>query len=244
MAIKTQPPAENRPAVRLRRDSEGRELVSFSAFSTIVTHRIGSLVSSISGYTDLLMDGLAEPEDRENALRILESVHRIETVLEDIHHFRNDITVRLRPIQADSVLTELHRLLPDSDASRLKISTGTPDGTRVMADPQALRQALLALVRNALEATFLEGAPISVRSDITSDGRHVRYRIYNAGPLHSSCERSRVFEPFYTTKAHNLGLGLSIARRIAQLHAGSLRLSSTEEETGTEFSLILPIDGA
>lgn len=244
MAIKTTQPsrAANRPAVRLRRDAEGRELVSFSAFSTIVTHRIGSLVSSIAGYTDLVMDGLTDPSDREQALRILESVHRIEAVLHDIQHFRNDITVRLRPVEPDSLLEDLDRILPDSDRKRVKLHAGIPAGVRIMADPQPFRQALLALVRNALEATYLEGAPISVTSDVTPDGQHVRIRVYNAGPLPSGAERSRIFEPFYTTKAHNLGLGLSIARRILELHGGTVRLTSSEDEAGTEFTMVLPVD--
>lgn len=241
MAIKTSLPAESRPAIRRVRDVTGREMVSFPAFSQVVTHRIGSLVSTIEGYTDLLLDSISDAEERDNAFRIIESVRRIESVLADVQHFRNDISVHLRPVDASRLVSDVLRILSDTEAARIKLSIDLASPIKVHADPQPFREAFLAVLRNALEATSDEGSPVSVTVDAPDNGHELRVRVYNIGPLAEGAERSRLFEPFYTTKAHNLGVGLSIARRIVQLHGGTLSLSSGEQETGTEFTFLLPL---
>lgn len=241
MAIKTSVPAKSRPAVRRVRDVSGREIVSFSAFSQVVTHRIGSLISSIEGYTELLLDAIPQPEDRENAFRILEGVRRMESVLEDIQHFRNDVQVHLRPLAAEQLVTNSFRLLSDVESSRTRLHMNVSRDVKVLADPQPFRQALLAVLRNAMEATDADSAPVSVTVDVLEASKELRVRVYNVGPLSSETVRARVFEPFYTTKAHNLGVGLAIARRILNLHGGSIHLTSGEEELGTEFTLRIPL---
>jgi signal transduction histidine kinase len=241
MAIKTSLPAESRPAIRRVRDISGREMVSFSAFSKVVTHRIGSLISSIEGYTDLLLDAVPDTADRENAFRILESVRRMEAVLEDIQSFRNDVQVQLRSLPADTLVSNAFRLLSDVESSRTRLQVNLPDGVHVLADPQPFRQALLAVLRNALEATDAPDTPVSVTVDRVEATNELRIQVYNVGQLSPDTVRSRIFEPFYTTKAHNLGVGLTIARRILHLHGGSINLTSGEEELGTEFTLRIPL---
>ncbi len=241
MAIKTSLPAESRPAIRRVRDISGREMVSFSAFSQVVTHRIGSLISSIEGYTDLLLDAIPETEDRENAFRILESVRRMEAVLEDIQSFRNDLQVQLRSLPAGTLVTNAFRLLSDVESSRTRLHMNVPEDAHVLADPQPFRQALLAVLRNAMEATDAESAPVSVTVDVVEATNELRIQVYNVGPLSPNTVRARIFEPFYTTKAHNLGVGLTIARRILHLHGGTVNLTSGDEELGTEFTIRIPL---
>lgn len=241
MAIKTSLPAESRPAIRRVHDVSGREMVSFSAFGKVVTHRIGSLISSIEGYTELLLDAVPEAEDRENAFRILESVRRMEAVLEDVQHFRNDLQVQLRPLPAKQLVTNTFRLLSDVETSRTRLHVNLPKDVQVLADPQPFRQALLAVLRNAMEATDADSAPVSVTVDAVEATHELRIQVYNVGPLSPDAVRARIFEPFYTTKAHNLGVGLAIARRILHLHGGSINLTSGTEELGTEFTMRIPL---
>ena len=72
MAVNTQV-AKERPAIRHARHVSGRNTAreSFGDFTQVISHRIGSLLSSIEGYTDLVLSSLDQREDRENAFRIL-----------------------------------------------------------------------------------------------------------------------------------------------------------------------------
>lgn len=100
-------------------------------------------------------------------------------------------------------------------------------------DGNQLRQAVLNIIRNAVEsgATILD-----VRC--ARERREVTIAIADNGPGMSEEERSRAFDPFYSTKASGTGLGLAITRQILEDHDGSVRVDSTPQ--GTTITLVLP----
>lgn len=236
--------AQNRPAVRRRGERPAQE-TSYEEFAQVLRHRIGSLVSGIEGYTELLMTSLATPEDRESGIRILEGTRRIEAVLEDLDLYHSPPPVVLRAVVLTDVLLQIQRILPDSDACRVRFDVALPDGQRVMADPKALRQAVMALVTNALEATHHEGSTVTVslarETSAASAPPSIEIRVHNEGALSHNTSPDLIFEPFHTTKAWNLGVGLPLAEQIARLHKGALVLESSSETNGTTFTLTLPV---
>lgn len=122
----------------------------------------------------------------------------------------------------------------------MRIETAIPSGLSVRIDERLIRQALLSLVRNAFDALASDHESVSLKADVLEPERMVRFRIHSNRPIEKEEVRTRLFEPFYTTKSANLGLGLTMARRIFQAHGGTVVLSSTEHEFGTEFSCTLP----
>lgn len=87
--------------------TQGLSQESFSAFSQVITHRLGSLLSGIEGYTDLILATLHQTDDRENAFRILESVSRMNGILEDLKHYEDALEIRPHLVEADSVGSSL-----------------------------------------------------------------------------------------------------------------------------------------
>lgn len=213
---------------------------TFSAFSEVLGHRLGNLLASIEGHTDLLLPVLDRTEDRENAFRILESVSRMNGILKDLRHYEEALEIRAHMLEADRLTRSLTPLLADSEAARLRLESNLDERILVRADERLIRQALLSVLRNAFEATRSDALAVSLRADCIEDGTTIRFRIHSAAPLEDETIRRRLFEPFFTTKAANLGLGLTMARRIFRAHGGDVKLTSSALESGTEFSCVLP----
>ena len=236
--------ATERPPVQRGRHVSNRNAAreSFADFTQVISHRIGSLLSSIEGYTDLVLSSLDKPEDRENAFRILEGVSRIESVIQDLKHYQESLSLEPHPVLASALISNLFAILADSELERVKIDLQIPKDVKITADPACIRQALLSVVRNAFEATSSGQLPISFTADIPAGKNEIRFRIYSPVPLSDETIRTQIFKPFFTTKAANLGLGLTMARRLFRAHRGDVRLTSAAIEAGTEFTCTLPLD--
>lgn len=204
--------------------------------SHVLAHRLRGLVTSIEGFNDLLFDTLGQREQRELSLRIYESTTSIERILCDLQRFGQPVRPVRQRLQARAALEELIVALDDDDLERLSLEVELPADALLQADPVLLVQALLVLVQNALEAPPRSG----IRLVAAGDERAVRFDVWNAGTLPFDDASERVFTPFFTTKAHNLGIGLTIARRIAEAHGGTLLLTENDAERGICFSLELP----
>lgn len=106
----------------------------------------------------------------------------------------------------------------------------------VHSDPTLLKQAMLKLLQNAIEASA-KGNVIDVR--IYSQNQSVCFEVQNSGAPIPEPDQSRIFEPFFTTKSRGTGMGLSIARKIARIHGGDLELVSNEPRN-VRFLLTIP----
>ncbi len=205
----------------------------------VLAHRIRGLVTGIEGYTDLLIDTLATREQRDLALRILESAVRIERVLADLQRYGRDVRPVMRSLPVRTVLDELAAALDDDDLERIGFDVKVGKDVLLRVDPVLLRQALLILVQNALDATRNGGSILfSIEGDLPD--RSLCFVVQNDGVIPFEDAETKVFSPFFTTKAHNLGVGLTLARRIVQAHGGTLRLATNDPQTGTRFVLTLP----
>lgn len=202
----------------------------------VLVHRIGGLVSGIGGYTGILLDTLGTREQRDLALRIFESVTRIEHVLTDLKQFSHPAAPVLRRLPVRQVIEETLDTLGDTEADRIRLDLHLKRDVQVNVDLVLIRQALLVLLQNALEASR-QGVDLGVRED---QGQ-VRFLVRNEGTIEVERAEVRVFLPFFTTKAQNLGVGLYLARRIVEAHGGRLNLAANSPKEGTHFSMTLPL---
>ena len=203
-----------------------------------LSHHLRGLVNSIEGYTDLLNDTLGSPEQRELSLRILEGTSRIEGIVADLRRYAQPADPVIRPVMPHRLLGELRALLSADQWAQLHIDFKPTSAYEFWADPILLRQALLVLVQNALEAERKAAARLSLERDESADV--VRFSVWNEGVIAIENAESRVFEPFFTTKPSRLGIGLAIAQRIAERHGGGLELTTNTQAAGTTFVLSLP----
>jgi signal transduction histidine kinase len=127
-------------------------------------------------------------------------------------------------------------LMPTAQHHRVELACAVPSAPVALdADRDQLRQALMNLMLNALEAIGKEGW---VRVEILADAANVRLRVLDNGPGLAPEVSQRIGEAFQTTKPEGVGLGLAVARQVVEGHGGHLRYTRTE--SATCFELLLP----
>ena len=110
------------------------------------------------------------------------------------------------------------------------------DSDMVMADPASLRQVLLNILLNAIDAIDQEQHHKLIRLGIYNSQGKVWIEVEDNGKGMSEETRKNVFKPFYTTKTHGFGLGLTVSGEILNEHDATTRIESEPGE-GTKFAI-------
>jgi signal transduction histidine kinase len=120
----------------------------------------------------------------------------------------------------------------------IRLSTvSAPDVPAITCDPEQIKQVLLNLTINSVQA-MPDGGEIVLSTRV--DGGRVVIDVKDQGPGIGAEHLDRIFDPFFTTKDTGTGLGLSVAHQIASQHGGILNVTNNSER-GTTFSLSLPV---
>ena len=176
---------------------------------------------------------------------VIEGLGRTGRLVRDLQDFgapgdRERVAVDLRSA-IDSTLRLLHPLLQER---RVKVECSyAPDLPAVVADPSAVKQLVLNLLKNAADALEETGGNIRIAAAPSEDRGMAVVSAEDDGPGIPPDLRDRIFAPFFTTKAagRGTGLGLSICRRIAEAHQGSLDVGAAASG-GALFTLRLPAE--
>jgi len=112
----------------------------------------------------------------------------------------------------------------------------------VAIDVKQIKQVLLNIVKNAMDAIHEAGDERKGRIEVSSrrEGRFAVIRIRDNGKGMDRTTLNRLFDPFFTTKEEGTGLGLSVSYRIIRNHGGTIQVDSRQGE-GTEFKIYLPL---
>lgn len=136
-----------------------------------------------------------------------------------------------RAVELQALLAKLAQL-----ESRLPVTLEAGEPLTVQADPDQLEQALINLLRNAVEASLPVGG---VRVRWRRDGARALIEMEDDGPGPPPSEN--LFVPFFTTKSGGSGIGLALARQIAEAHDGGVSLSARDGANGAIARLWLPL---
>jgi signal transduction histidine kinase len=159
---------------------------------------------------------------------------------------KKDVHGRTSLDMNDLVKDVLKMIELDLRIQRVSIATELRDGLpQVLADRGQLRQVLLNLIMNAIEAMDLvtdRARLIRITSDFLPKSLGVLLTIEDFGPGIDQKNIERIFEPFYTTKSQGMGMGLSICRSIVEAHGGHL-IAEPGRLHGLVLRVSLPIGG-
>ena len=114
------------------------------------------------------------------------------------------------------------------------------DSIDINVDPDLMTQVLVGLVDNAVEAVAMGG---EIKLEVLANDGQIELVVADSGPGVPAELRGRVFEPFFTTRAAGIGLGLAIARQIVEAHGGSIKVGQSISG-GARFSVILSAVGS
>jgi signal transduction histidine kinase len=165
---------------------------------------------------------------------------------EIIHRFRGFVSggqLRRTLLDLNVMISEcLEALRPEAARGGIELTAGLSEKPcNVSADRVLLEQALRNLTSNALEAVgSAAGDRRRIRVTTERDGPMVEVRVEDRGPGVPPELRDRIFDPFFSTKAGGVGIGLAIARAIVDAHGGQLSLSPTPGG-GATFGFRLPL---
>ncbi|HKV12427.1 MAG TPA: ATP-binding protein [Thermoanaerobaculia bacterium] len=137
---------------------------------------------------------------------------------------------------------ELSALIRRTAALETRLPVYVERGPEVIleGDADQLEQALINLIRNAVDAALMTGGGAGVGWGV--HGSYVEVRVQDEGPGLSNPEN--LFVPFYTTKPGGTGIGLALSRQIAEAHGGTLTLEPRTPDPGCEACLRLPLESS
>ena len=174
------------------------------------------------------------------ASAMLADVTRAAEIIERVRLLYRRGTAKQEPVDLNDIIREMTILLNDtahrnSVSIRTELDVGLPTAK---ADRVQLQQILMNLMSNGIEAMQATGGGLSVTSRRTEDGQ-LLISVSDSGVGLPVDGHERIFEAFFTTKPHGTGMGLSISRRIIELHGGRL-WASPNAGRGATFQFTLP----
>jgi PAS domain S-box-containing protein len=220
-------------------------LAAIGELASAVAHEIRNCLSPISGSVEVLAEQLkVEGENKQLINLIYRESRHLEKFIGALLDFARVKPLSLEELDPEELLVDVTESLKRHQSFRHNMSVKTLPEFRgvVRGDRELLRQALLNLGINALEATPEGGAVdmrLGYRGKNSSKGGTLVIEVADKGEGIRAEHVSRVFEPFFTMKKKGSGLGLAVVKQIAERHGGSVSLQSAAGD-GTTVRLELP----
>ena len=232
----TESPEQNFSQVQDRNDLEmpalGRVVVG-------LVRQFRTPVASIEGAGWVLEDSRLPDEKRQEFVGIIrKESHRLNRVLTDVLDFTRPRKPRFETVSMSKIVDEVVQLAsPKDHGPHLLFTTDVPaDFPPLRCDPEQIRQALLNITMNAVQASP-GGGQIAVTARIEQGYAVIRVRDHGRGIPVAILDR--IFDPFFTTSENSLGLGLAVAAHIVSEHRGRIAVEGTSGH-GTCISVSLP----
>lgn len=197
----------------------------------IMTHELRNSITPIISLSDDMLQREYSPEDSREAIEVInEQCSSIKTFLDGYYELTHLPKPKLKEVDARALLQTIERLYPEQG-----ISIQCAQGLKLRCDEGQIKQVLINLVKNALEAVGRDLLSDLMKNNIPSvtimasmpDG-HPRITVSDQGPGIPADKHDEIFLPFYTSKEGGSGIGLALSRQIMNLHKGSLTCSSNE----------------
>lgn len=218
-------------------------------FSSDVSHELRTPLTILRGETEVGLRWAKDPEEFRELLRSnLDEVKRMSEIIEYLLELSRieagEIPLNIQEIEVGELLQEMMPPLQSVAAEQgVRILYTPRQAVQVRADRLRLKQVFLNLLENAIKFTPTDG---EVNVSIKPEPRHVRIAFRDSGPGIPAEDLPDIFERFYRVdKARNrahggLGLGLSVARSLAEAMGGCIEVAS-EVDKGSTFTVILPL---
>jgi PAS domain S-box-containing protein len=210
-------------------------LAAISRLTGGVAHEIKNPLNAMALHLEVLRSRL-DTEQPELEV-IAREIKRLDNVVKTFLNFNRPIELQARPLDLDEVVQQVLALVSvDAEAKNIHIETELTDKLWLNGDPDLLKQAILNVVNNGLEA-MSEGGKLVIRTEWIAD--ECQIRVTDAGSGIAPEIQEKIFNLYFTTKQQGSGIGLATTFRVVQLHSGTIDFVS-EPGRGTTFRLRFP----
>ncbi len=220
--------------------SDYQHFAAIGRFATGIAHEIRSPLATINMALDYFKDNELPDTLKKRAHLASAEAERLKRLMEDILLYAKPLQIKTRVCDLQEIVehsAELQQQAMQAKALHFEFLS-TAAVTAVVADRDRIQQVILNLMQNAIQASENGGVIMAMLTKDPQSG-WVNFQISNHGERINAEVLEKVFEPFYTTRAHGTGLGLNIAKRIIEAHGGEIRVT-TDETVGTRFEIALP----
>jgi len=228
----------------IENEMSAQELMAWQTVIRVLAHEVMNSLTPVSSLAATARDRVVEvlsqlPAGDPRALALTDANNALDTVarrseglqkfVQNHRRLTKPLVTKVEILPMRRVFARIERLLASDLAAREIYLTATvePEQLEIAADADLLDQALINLVRNAIEA--LRDAPIgriALSARQHPDGRVV-IAVADNGPGIAADQRDKIFVPFFTTKRQGSGVGLTLVRQIATAHSASVDVSQT-----------------
>jgi two-component system, NtrC family, sensor histidine kinase HydH len=227
---------------------EAERLAELGRIAAGLAHEIRNPLGSIRGSIEMLGDSPAlSVEDKELCAIIRREASRLNNLVTDMVDLSRPRAPEIEAVDVASLARDVVALAARTDRSGTGDVNVLYEGPAMEAmarcDGAQMRQVLWNLVRNAVQAS---GAGETVRVNVEPRGKEVTLRVADQGPGIPEEARSRLFDAFYTTRSHGVGIGLAVVKRIIDDHSkvGARIEVDSPISGGAVFSITLRTDVA
>ncbi len=220
-----------------------RRLAALGRLAATLAHEIRNPLGAIKGLTQVAQERLPRDHDTQELMTtVVTEAERLERLVTDLLTFARPRSMAPAELDLKLLVTEVaQQLRSQIDGMKIALQLPTPEpATRVLADPDGLRQVLLNVFLNAVEASPPKSR-IEVRIE-SSEKSHL-IEICDEGTGIGNQDPEELFQPFVTTKTRGTGLGLAVSRQIIERLGGTIGLHSRQPK-GTVCRIVLPAQTA
>lgn len=205
-----------------------------------LAHEIRNPLGSIEGAANIIRSPATSEQIREGSLNIIQKeCQRLNRLLTNLLDFARPRQPEFRSVDVPRLIDSIFALVgPNAQVQHVSLKktvAHAPD--QLESDPEQLKQVLLNLVINAIQA-MPAGGEIEARVDQRDGEAIISIKDQGSGIAEDNLER--IFDPFFTTKENGTGLGLSVAHQVITQHGGHIE-AERNPERGMTFSISLPL---
>jgi signal transduction histidine kinase len=254
--ITDQKQAQDERTLLERQILQAQKIEAIGTLAGGIAHDFSNILAAVTGHAELALVYLPDKSSaRENIQTILEAANRARDLVGLIQLIRLDEKTKLGPVQVHPVvqgaLTVIRSTVPASIEIREELGC---ESEVVLCDPIRLHQIVINLCTNAYQSMRESGGTLTVSLAPAEDagsfegdpnlksGPYVRLTVSDTGRGMDEKTLERIFDPYFTTKEHQVGtgLGLAIVRGVVRTYGGSVRVSSLPGR-GTDLTVLLPV---
>jgi len=234
---------------------QSQKLESIGTLTGGIAHDFNNILNIIRGHASFIGEDRSKDEELQRALKIIdETVDRGTAIVQQLLAIARRSEARLEQLNLNDLVKNLERLLSETFPKTIDVGLHLDPGSpSLTADPSQIDQVLLNISLNARDAMpeggklvlttgTVPGAELRARFQEVKAEQYALISVADTGLGMDEAVKSRIFEPFFSTKHQDqgTGLGLSVAYGIVANHGGFIDVTSRPHE-GSTFNIYLPI---
>lgn len=195
------------------KNRQAEHLATLGTFTATIAHEVRNPLSAVR----LLIQMLMRDSDDQRLAHVEQELQRLDLIVDELLGFSAGMQVQLAPCDLHQVCAVVVKLL-QRQAEHASVDIELTGGASVMGDERRLQQLLMNLLLNAIQAQHGQEGGGRITIDIIDDG----FAVYDDGPGVAEDIRATLFSPFSSGKKTGTGLGLHLARSVAEAHNAQL----------------------